>query len=49
MGLLVVWRDGKSLQIWCAAGNVLNTDRWKADKGWFSFYDVGNKAKNSSP
>jgi hypothetical protein len=48
LGLLLIWHGGNDLQTWWAAGNVLNTKRWKTDKGWFSLYEVGNKAKNSS-
>jgi len=49
MGFRQVLHGGNGLRTWRAAGNVLNTKMWKTDKGWFSLYEVGNKAKNSLP
>jgi hypothetical protein len=48
MGLLQVLRRGIGLQIWWAGMNILSTKMWKADKEWFSLYEVGNKSKSSS-
>jgi hypothetical protein len=41
------WRNG--LQIWRAAGNILNKKMQTAEKGWFSSLGVGQSAKKPSP